>query len=57
MLEAMSIANEINQIDEIFYDIGLINPITGEIDLTVYNNWEDVVKQYAEEHNLFEEWI
>ncbi len=55
MLEAMSIANEINQIDEIFYDIGLINPITGEIDLTVYNNWEDVVKQYAEEHNLFED--
>ncbi len=55
ILEALREIKKINQIDEIFYDIGLINPITGEIDLTVYNNWEDVVKQYAEEHNLFED--
>ncbi len=53
--DAMEIAEDINQLDQVFYDIGLINPITGEIDLTVYNNWEDVVKQYAEEHNLFED--
>lgn len=53
--EAIKEVQEINQLDQVFYDIGLINPLTGEIDLTLYNNWEDVVKQYAEEHNLFED--
>ncbi len=52
--EAIKLAKELNQVDQVFYDIGLFNPVTGEIDLTVYNNWEDVLKKYAEDNFLSE---
>ncbi len=54
--EAIEKVQEINKFDKVFYDIGLINPTTGKIDLTVYNNWEDELKKYAEENNLYENW-
>ena len=53
--DAIREVQEINQFDQIFYDIGLVNPLTGEIDITVYNNWEDVLAKYIEENNLSED--
>lgn len=54
--DAMEIAEDINQLDQIFYDIGLINE-DGEIDITVYNNWEDVLAKYILENDVPEDWL
>mgnify|MGYP000149868678 FL=1 len=54
--DAMEIAEDINQLDQVFYDIGLINE-DGEIDITVYNNWEDVLAKYILENDVPEDWL
>ena len=58
--KAIKAAQEINQIDQVFYDIGLFNEETGQIDITVYNNWEEKVKNYFSEPDIWDkisDWV